>query len=262
MSNQVEPSAEIAQFLQEIAQVQQSAYVRKLGGFQEASSAGSEGHSEQIVGVAGSTVETEVWVKVEKGIWSTSRKKLPGFTRYHARWKFPTVSLWKRLGSSRQNLFTQEKKVWKIFLTETSLIQKPLTFSDGLLSNESFQDIMEFSPAMVPTELVRAFLRTTILSRQDISQIEQECRELWRVDGGSVKDPHPLLEEVINAMNLYERFGITTWATLGEVPVRTYAVIRKTMEMYNESQSLNMKEDHIRRRAAEMAGVRRPQMAR
>ena len=75
-----------------------------------------------------------------------------------------------------------------------------------------------------------------------------------------MRDPHPLLEEVITAMNLYERFGIQTWPTLGDVPIRTYAVIRKTMECYNEAMSLNQKEESVRNKVAEMAGVKRPVM--
>jgi hypothetical protein len=75
-----------------------------------------------------------------------------------------------------------------------------------------------------------------------------------------VRDPHPLLEEVVTAMNLYERFGIQTWPTLGDVPIRTYAVIRKTLECYNEAMSMNQKEEHIREKAAKLAGVQRPQM--
>jgi len=257
MSNQVEPSPEIAQFLQEIATYQQHAYIRKLGGFQEVATAGTQEDSEQIVGIPGGTVGTEVWAKSNKGIWSTSKKEGSGFTRYYARWRFPTVSLWKRLGSSRQNLFTQEKKVWRVFLTETSLTQKPLTFSEGLLSEESFRDILDFSPASIPTALVRAFLRTTTLSPQELLRIGRECMELWR-EGGSVRDPHPLLEEVVNAMNLHERFGVPAWSTIGDIPIRTLVVIRKALECYNESMSLNQKEESVRKHAREMAGVKPP----
>lgn len=260
MSNQMEPSPEIAEFLQAIAAHQQSAHLRKLGGFQEVATAGEETDNQQVMGIPGSTVVTEVWAKVEKGIWSISKKEQTGFTKFFARWRFPTVFLWKRLGPSRQNIFLQEKKVWQVFLTETSLIQKPLTFSENILSDTSFRDIMEFSPPSIPTALVRAFLKTTTLSQQELLRIGRECMEIWRVEGGSVRDPHPLLEEVITAMNLYERFGIQTWPTLGDVSVRTYAVLRKTLECYNEAMSLNQKEDHIRDKAAQLAGVKRPQL--
>jgi hypothetical protein len=262
MSTQMEPSPEIAEFLQEIAQVQQHAHDRKLGGLSQAAAFGEEVDCEQVVAVPGSTVATEIWARSEKGIWSTSKKEVPGFTKYHARWKFPTVSLWRRLGSSRQNLFLQEKKIWRVFLTETSLTQKPLTFFEGLLSDASYKDIMEFSPAMIPTELVRQFLKTAILSRHELSRIGRECMELWRVEGGSVRDPHPILEEVISAMNLHERFGILTWPTLGEVPIKTYIVLRKVIECYNEAMSLNQKEESIREKAAKLAGVQRPAMIR
>src|SRR6516165_8618593 len=104
------PSPEVAQFLQEITALQQSAHGGVLGGFQGDSHAGEEVDHEQVMGVPGSTVITEVWARSEKGIWSTSEKDKLGFIRYFARWRFPTVSLWKRLGSSKQNLFTQEKK--------------------------------------------------------------------------------------------------------------------------------------------------------
>jgi hypothetical protein len=253
----MEPSDEIKRFLQEIAQVRQDAHGRKLGGFQEASSSGEEGDYKQVMAVPGGTVVTEVWAKLEKGIWSTSKKEAPGFTRYYARWRFPTVALWRRLGSTRQNIFTQELKVWRIFLTETSLIRGPLTFSENLLSDESFGDILGFAPAMIPTALVRLFLQTTTLSQQELYQIGKECMELWR-EGGSVRDPHPLLEEVINAINIHERFGIPAWSTIGEIPIRTYAVVRKALECYNESMSLNQKEDSVRRHVQQMAGVRPP----
>jgi hypothetical protein len=260
MLDQMEPSDQVKGFLQEIAEIQQQAHRGVLGRFQAASSTGEEGYSEQVVAVPGGSVITEVWARAEKGIWSTSKTIKPGFTKFFARWKFPTVSLWTRLGSSRQNLFLQEKKVWKVFLTDTSLTQKPLTFFDGCLSKESFASIMEFSPAMVPTALVRSFLATTTLSRRDIWQIEQECFELWRKDGGSVRDPHPILEEVINAMNIFERLGVPAWPTVGDIPIKTYAVIRKVMECYNESISLNQREESIRDKAAKMAGVTRPNM--
>jgi hypothetical protein len=262
MSNQVDASPEIKEFLQEIEAYQQSAHKRVLGGFQEIATAGQEDDNQQIMAVPGSTVVTEVWAKSEKGIWSTSKKELAGFTKYFARWKFPTVALWKRLGSSRQNIFLQERKIWQVFLTETSLTQKPLIFSENLLSNESLRNILDFSPASIPTALVRAFLKQTTLSPQELLRIGRECMEIWRVEGGSVRDPHPLLEEVVTAMNLHERFGIQTWTTLGDVPIRTYAVIRKALDCYNEAMSLNQKEEHIRNKAAEMAGVKRPQMGR
>jgi hypothetical protein len=260
VSSQMEPSPEVAQFLQEIAAHKQHANLRKLGGFSQASATGEEEYSEQVMAVPGSTIVTEVWMKSEKGIWTTSKTAKSGFTRYFSRWRFPTVSLWKRLGSSRQNIFIQEKKVWRVFLTETSLIQKPLTFFEGCLSDESFQDVMNFSPAMIPTALVRMFLKTTSLSRQELFQIEQECMEIWRKEGGSVRDPHPLFEEVITAMNLHERFGITAWKSFDDIPIRTYTVMRKVIECYNIAQDLNQKEEHVREKAAKMAGVRRPGM--
>jgi hypothetical protein len=201
---------------------------------------------------------TEVWAKRDKGIWTTSKIAASGFTKHFAEWKFPTVSLWKRLGSSRQSPFTQERKLWKVFLVASSLTRRPLTFSNGLLSAESFRDILQFSPPVIPTTLVRMFLKTTTLSQQEISRIERECMTLWRQEGGSIKNPHPLLEEVINAMNLYERFGIQTWPSLNDLPVKTYTVLRKAMEVYSISMSMNMKEDSVRRHAAEMAGLRPP----
>jgi hypothetical protein len=210
------------------------------------------------MGIPGGTIVTEVWAKSERGIWSTLKTEAPGFTRYFARWRFPVVSLWKRLGSSRQNLFVQEKRLWKIFLTETSLIGNPLTFSENVLSEESFKGIMDFSPAMIPTELVRGFLKTTTLSSLDIYQIKKECGDLWRTDGGSVRDPHQLLEEVIIGMNLHEQFGVVTWKSLDDIPIKTYTVMRIVLECYNEAQSLNAKEQSVRHHARQMAGVKPP----
>ena len=103
--------------------------------------------------------------------------------------------------------------------------------------------------------LARSFLNRTTLSRQELLRIERECMILWRTEGGSVKNPHPILEEVITAMGLHERFGIITWANINDVHVKVYTVIRKVMECYAVAQGLNMKDDEIRKKAAKMAGI-------
>jgi hypothetical protein len=77
---------------------------------------------------------------------------------------------------------------------------------------------------------------------------------LWRTEGGSVKNPHPILEEVITAMGLYEKFGIATWRSLDDMHIKVYTVIRKVLECYSTCQSMNMKDD-VRRKAAKAAGI-------
>jgi hypothetical protein len=131
-----------------------------------------------------------------------------------------------------------------------------LVFSGELLSEGLYQEILRFSPPVIPSALVREFLKTTSLSRQESLRIERECMTLWRQEGGSVRNPHPLLEEVITAMSLYEKFGILTWGNLDQIHVKTYLVIRKVLEAYATSQSLNMKEDALRRKVAQQAGLR------
>jgi hypothetical protein len=61
-------------------------------------------------------------------------------------------------------------------------------------------------------------------------------------------------------MNLYERFGIPSYQTVGDIPIKTYTVMRKVMECYNEAISLNQKEERIREKAARLSGVKRPAM--
>jgi hypothetical protein len=62
-------------------------------------------------------------------------------------------------------------------------------------------------------------------------------------------------------MNIHERLGVPAWPTIGDIPIKTYAVIRKVMDCYNEAMSLNLKEQSVRKHVQEMTGIK-PQVMR
>jgi hypothetical protein len=114
---------------------------------------------------------------------------------------------------------------------------------------------MNFSPSIIPSTLIQKYLITTALTSKENIRIERECFSLWATEGGVLKDPHPILSDVIWSMSLHEHFGISLWGSLDSMHVKIYAVMRKALECY--SQSMNIKSSGIeaRKRAQELTGI-------
>lgn len=201
----------------------------------------------------GSTIRTEVLVNYHKRVWSLARKPDKNTKTFYATWKYPSIKLWQRLRRYNEN-YEQEEKGWKHLLLDCSFVS-PITMEGEQLSEESYQKIMGFSPGMIPSKLLQKYLITTTLTNGELLRIERECFMLWTVENGSLKDPHPILGDVLWAMNLYEKFGIQFWPDFSELHVKVYQVMRKALEHYSAAQGINQRAQAARRRAQQLTGV-------
>jgi hypothetical protein len=201
----------------------------------------------------GEPVRTQVQAVYRKRVWSLARKPEKDALDFWAVWRYPTVGLWKKLKKYDESR-EQEDKAWRYLLLDTSLIA-PVVLEGNQLSDEAHRKIMEFWPGMVPIALLRQYLETTVLSHSELLRIERDCYSLWTNQGGVVKNPHPILADVIWAMSLYEHFGVQLWERLDDMHVKIYAVMKKVMECYSMSMNINIQSVEQRKRAQQLSGV-------
>jgi hypothetical protein len=202
----------------------------------------------------GQSIRTEVYARERGGVWSLVKSGDPGSRCYFAEWRYPTVRLWYRV-QSFQDKIPRENRLWVYFLLNTSLVSR-VNFSGQIVDEETSQKIMKFSPGMIPAALLREFVKNVSLSNSENLRIERECYSLWSSEGsGGLKNPHPLLGEVIWAMGIYEKFGILTWDNVNDMHIKIYTVIRKVMECYAQSQLLNAHASKQRQIAQQKTGI-------
>jgi hypothetical protein len=201
----------------------------------------------------GSPVRTEVQVNYHKGVWSLARKPDKNSKTFHATWRYPSVRLWRKLKRYNEN-YEHERECWRHLLLNCSFVS-PITLEEEKLSQESYRKILEFYPGMIPAALLRKYLETTHLTNRELLRIERECYTLWTTENASLKNPHPILGDVVWSMSLHEHFGIQLWGNLEDLHIKIYAVMRKALECYASASSINMSAMEARRRAQELTGV-------
>lgn len=201
----------------------------------------------------GFPVRTELYALNTRGVWSVPNKRTLECTLFWMTWRYPTVLLWKKTKKNDDH-FYREEDIFKYLLLDCSFI-RPLSFENNHLSEETYQRIMSYSPAMIPLTLVKDFITQSTLSQAESLRIERECYSLWTHEGSSVKNPHPILAEVIWAMTLHEKFGIQSLPNFQDLHIKTYFVIHKAIECYSQAQTLNVQAAEQRRRAQQLSGV-------
>lgn len=197
-------------------------------------------------------MRSEIHLILKKGRYIPVKSPIKNSFTYYADWKTPYYGTWKPLERIK-NPFEREILVWKHFLTDTNLVD--YSNQGEYLSPDSYAKILSFIPAIVPSYLAAKFLDTLYLSALEVTQIERECYMLWQGEGGMVKDPHPLLDEIITAMGFYEKLGIKFWPDLNQLPVRTYYAIRHVLSNYATIMNQNELQRRSRQRAIQESGV-------
>jgi hypothetical protein len=201
----------------------------------------------------GTPVKTDVLVKYHKRVWSIAQKPDKDIKTFKATWRFPSVRLWRKTRRYNDS-YEQEEKLWKYLLLDCSFVS-PITMDGEELSEESCQKIMDFWPGMIPAALMQKYLATTAITSKEDLRIERECFQLWATEGGSIKDPHPILGDVIWSMSLYESFGISLWDNLDDMHVKIYAVMRKALSCHSQSIGINKSAGEALNRARAMTGI-------
>jgi hypothetical protein len=179
--------------------------------------------------------------------FKSSVKPFPGAAKCYARWKNPTYGIWKNRIERKGDAIQTETLIWYYFLLETNIV--PVTHVRDHLDQPSHQAILKFIPSSLPSLLVTQFLKEIYLTQADSLRIERECSTLWSSTGATVKNPHPLLDEVVTAMGLYEKLGIQVWPSLDDLPVKTYTAIRQVLANYSQLMSLNEQQRRLRQQA-------------
>ncbi len=199
-------------------------------------------------------IKTLVYHQYLKLRHKISLKPFPGAIEHFALWRPPLYGDWTANIDSRANPYEIERQVWQVYLQDTSLVPS-VTFEQDFLSPETFNTILSTVPASLPSALVRQFLDSTYLTRAESNRIERECDVLWAGSGRLLRNPHPLLEEVVTAMGLHEKLGIQTWQSLDEIPVKKVQAIRLVLNTYASLMALNEQARSSRARAIKDAGI-------
>lgn len=200
-------------------------------------------------------MKTQVYLKkLDNRQFRISRNPMEGATLHYAEWRVPTVRLWWEI-QRNEPPWCQERKAWEILLKETSLTPVKQN-DDGSVTKSSLEKIWDFVPALVPRRLVSDFLKTTVMTGEDINKMERDAYFLWA--GGSSRSRsrvHPLLEKTANAMVLYEKMGLRVFGDYEELDTLTYQGILHSLNCYGKVQELNEMQRQMRTQAIERAGV-------
>ena len=202
----------------------------------------------------GESIRTEVYAWQERGVWSVSDQFQAGATLHYAVWRYPALRIWKRILQCNDSHSDKEERTWSYSLLKTSIVPTVILKHDRL-AESTFREIMAFRPAMIPMALLRRLNQKISLSMSENLRIERECFSLWASSSSGLRNPHPILSEVVWAMGLYEKFGLQTWPQLDEMHVKVYSVLRKAMECYSQAMDMNSKASTARALAQKMTGI-------
>jgi len=201
-------------------------------------------------------VKTKIYTKMTaRGKRVLAKESEPFVQEFTAEWKFITVDLWQKVEPGRKtNPIEVEKNAWKYLLQKTSLF--PVTQENDELTKESLEKLWEITPGAIAKELVRPVVESAYLSKVEVERINRECTILFLAEG-KVNDPHPLIEEAIDAIAFKERYGIPIHPSRNAMPQRTYVGLKIISNLYAESMSQKNDAERLRREAMKKAGITR-----
>ncbi len=184
----------------------------------------------------GGILNTQVHLRFGRRGWQEVPERLAQ-TTYWATWKVVTVGLWKRVLTSRGPFSAvDERLVWQHWLYESNL--------------GSADNIGQVRPGFVPFRLYKEVVRANVLSREDQARIKRECH-LVVMSGSTVRNPHPLFEEALSAMNMKERYGVVTHSSINEMPYRVYEAYRIVSQSVNQINEQKRSLKELQQQAAE-----------
>jgi len=200
-------------------------------------------------------MKTKAYTKISpQGKVKLLKEKEPQAEEHTAEWEETTVAMWKKVEPGRRvPPVVIEKNVWKFMLLRTTLFS--VTRENGELSAETLKLLHAYKPGLILKELIRPVIDSAYLNREEIARLNRECVVLFRAEG-KLTDPHPFIEEAIDAIAFKERYGIPLYSSRDEMQQRSYMALRLISNVYAES--TNQKDDaqRLRNEAKKLAGIR------
>jgi len=182
------------------------------------------------------------------------KEKEPQAKEHTAEWEETTVAIWKKVEPRRRMTPVEiEKNVWKFMLLQTSLFQ--VTREDGELSKEPLEKLWNSKFGVIAKALVKPVIDSAYLSKVEVERINRECTNLFLADG-KISDPHPLIEEAIDAMAFKERYGIPLRRSMDEMPQKSHIAFRMISNLYAESMDQKNDAQRLREKAKKLQGIR------
>jgi len=172
-------------------------------------------------------VKTSLFLIEHKGRFLI-RKEPPGREIY-AVWKDLSMRLWEEMTQGKSDIGALYLTAWSVALEETNLFGD-VTKSWGPTEQERLK---EFIPGKVPRTLVKKYVTSAALTPQELKTIEYQCERLFRYDMG-IDNPHPLLDKVLTAMLLKEKYGIPMYRDHGELPQKVLNAMKVITNLQSE----------------------------
>ena len=212
------------------------------------------------------TFTVEVDISQLDGFYVFDNKGLNYFHHW-ATWRIPTYKYWNKVLGKDDCDFSllkttpaeMEYRIWKYLLLDTSLVPEEITVlnEEGETTDEALSFILNTIPPQLPQRLQNPIITKSQLTQKELNRIEQECYTLWCGKGSSVADPHPLVEKVVNAMGMHERFGIPVYKDADDIPQREYAAMRYILMVYGKIMDLNETQRALKGKSERQALPRR-----
>jgi hypothetical protein len=213
------------------------------------------------------SLTTKVHVIKQDGYFYQIKDPTPDSTTHYVKWRPATVGNWSKiiqedpLSDSDGRILNPaeiERRAWKYMVLETSLVPPyvQLLDEDGETEPDALSIIMSHIPGFVPKVLVRPLLYSTTITKAEVDRIERECGDLWGKNS-SVSNPHPLLEQVISFMGMSERFGISAFLTIDDIPQKMYQAMRHIMITQGKLSELGDMTKELREKAIRESGAAR-----
>jgi len=200
-------------------------------------------------------MKTKAYTKtLSRGKIKLVGKDEPQAKEHTAEWADTTVEMWRKVEPGRRTPpIVIEKNVWKFMLLRTSLFS--VIREEEKLSVETLTQLQDYKPGFILKELIRPVIDSAYLNKVEISRLNKECQVLFLAEG-KLTDPHPFIEEAIDAIAFKERYGIPLYSSRDEMQQKTYMAFRLISNVYAES--MNQKDDahRLRDRAKKLAGIK------
>jgi hypothetical protein len=178
---------------------------------------------------------------------------------YRATWRRPTMADWSYVEARtavERDVPGREERLWRRLLVAASFLPRLGRDEQGLLDAATWARILDFRPAWILTVLAEPVWRAVRLTPEEEAHITRNVQSLWSHTGGSVRNPHPLLSEVLTAMRLHKDYGIAYTPELGRMDQRLFAAFDLVARVKNEVEAANAEAEKNKELARRGAGVR------
>lgn len=189
-------------------------------------------------------MRTEIHLNRTSSGWIKSTPDTAWLSHYVV-WKPLTYGLWLntqgRTTEIQQSYYTcevdHEINIWKQAVIETSL--------------GSFEDILNFKPAIIPKHLYNEYISSANISAQEKFILRKQAYLLWLNDSSTLSNPHPMLIRVSQALGLKEALGTILIDNINDMLLRDYHLMRLVLDYYYEVQKTRFSASSLQREAGQ-----------